>query len=418
MIIKSLFYGFLLNILLLMVCSAQVPGFYVKEEAKKTELPFMASNNLIIVPVSINDSPPVNFLIDTGVKTNILFSKTIGDELELNYTRKLNLMGADGKTVLTANVSPSNHLDLGPIEGTLQTVLVLDSDFFELEAVIGIPVFGVLGYEFFKYNPVKIDYDKNIITFYRTDALKWRPFGYRKILLSIENGKPYVQGKIKQMTGEDLDAKLLIDLGANHGLLLNKETTDAIELPPNNIESDLGRSLGGDLTGFIGRTKSTILGGLKFREVITSYPEETEFSYVIAESGRQGSLGSELLGKTKLILDYRRERMMFKKGNKFSVPFDYDMSGIIPRMMPTDDVRYVANSVRKGSPAYNAGVRVGDEIMSINSIPADFWELSDIVKLFRSDPGREIRVSLRRFRSDNPEDFELINVVFILERQI
>lgn len=418
MFIKSLSYGFIFNILFLLSVMAQVPGFYVKEDARKTELPFMASNNLIIVPVSINDSPPINFLIDTGVKTNILFSKTIGEQLELNYTRKLNLMGADGKTVLTANVSPSNHLDLGPIEGTLQTVLVLDSDFFELEAVIGIPVFGVLGYEFFKYNPIRIDYDKNIITFYRSDALKWRPFGFRKIPLSIENGKPYINGKVRQIGGEDFDAKLLIDLGANHGLLLNRETSDVIQLPPQTIKSDLGRSLGGDLFGFIGRTKSTNLGGLKFKDVITSYPEETEFSYVIQESGRQGSLGSELLGKTKLILDYRRERMLFKKGNKFSVPFDYDMSGIIPRMMPTEDVRYIANSVREGSPAYEAGVRVGDEIMSINGIPADFWELSDIVKLFRSEAGREIKISLKRFRSENPEDFELLDVVFELERQI
>lgn len=418
MILKSLYYGFLFNIIVLLSLSAQVPGFYVKEEARKTELPFLASNNLIIVPVSINDGPPINFLIDTGVKTNILFSKSLGDQLELNYTRKLNLMGADGKTVLTANVSPTNHLDLGPIEGISQTVLVLDSDFFELEAVIGIPVFGVLGYEFFKYNPVKIDYDKNIITFYETNAMRWRPFGYRKIDLNIENGKPYINGKIKQMVGEDLDAKLLIDLGANHGLLLNRETSDAITIPPKHIESDLGRSLGGDLFGLIGRTRVTNLGGLRFKEVITSYPEETDFSYVIKESGRQGSLGSELLGKTKLILDYRRERMLFRKGNKFNIPFEYDMSGIMPRMMPTEDVRYVANSVRVDSPAYNAGVRVGDEIISINGIPADFWDLSDMVKLFRSEPGREVRMSLRRYRSNDPNDFEPINVSFQLERQI
>ncbi|EOZ96130.1 hypothetical protein A33Q_2723 [Indibacter alkaliphilus LW1] len=418
MILKSILYGFLLHVLFLNFSFGQIPGFYAKKEARKTELPFLASNNLIILPVSINDGPPVNFLLDTGVKTNILFSKTLGDELEMQYTRKLNLMGADGQTVLTANVSPTNHLDLGPLEGISQTVLVLDSDFFELEAVIGIPVFGVLGHEFFKYNPVKIDYDKNIITFYETEALKWRPFGYRKIPMRIENGKPYINGFVRQISGQDLDAKLLIDLGANHGLLLNMETSDAIQLPPKFIKSDLGRSLGGDLSGYIGRVRSARLGGLKFKDVITSFPEETEFSYVIKESGRQGSIGSEMWGKTKIILDYRRERLLFKKGQKFNVPFEYDMSGIMPRRLPTDDLRYVANSVREDSPAYLAGVRAGDEIVSINSIPADFWELPDIVKLLRSEPDREIRMSLKRYRSDNPDDFELINVSFILERQI
>ncbi|WP_291779528.1 aspartyl protease family protein [Cecembia sp.] len=418
MIKNSLLTSCILLIIPCLVSIAQVPGFYMKEPAKKLEIPFIASNNLIIVPVSINDGPPVNFLIDTGVKTNILFSKSIGDQLELTYTRKLDLVGADGTTVLTANVSPSNHMDLGGIEGILQTLLVLDDDFFELEMVIGIPVFGVIGYEFFKYNPVKIDYDKELITFYEMGRLKWRPFGFRKVPMKIENSKPYIHAKVKQLSGDDVDSKLLIDLGANHGLLLNMETSEKIQLPPKYIESDLGRSLGGDLFGYVGRVKSLNYGGLKFNDIITSFPEETEFSYVIKESGRQGSIGSELLGRTRIILDYQRERFLFKKGNTFSNPFEFDMSGISPRMLPTNEKRFVVGSVRKGSAAEQVGILKDDEFLEINKIPVDFWELSDLIKLFRSEEGRNITVKLKRYHSNNPEDFEIIEISFNLIRQI
>ena len=68
-------------------------------------------------------------------------------------------MGADGKTVLTASVSPNNHFDLGPVEGQVQAILVLDEDFLELEKVIGVPIYGVIGYEFFKYNPINVSID-------------------------------------------------------------------------------------------------------------------------------------------------------------------------------------------------------------------------------------------------------------------
>ena len=116
--------------------TAQVPGFYMREEDKKVELPIIVSNNLVIIPLSINSGPPVNFLLDTGVKTNILFSKTFGNYIGLNYTRKLDLVGADGQTILTASVSPNNYIDMGPLEGIFQTLLVLDEDFMELEQVI------------------------------------------------------------------------------------------------------------------------------------------------------------------------------------------------------------------------------------------------------------------------------------------
>jgi predicted aspartyl protease len=317
MIVKSLLVGFLFNILLSLPLHAQVPGFYMKERAKKTELPFYSSNNLIILPVSINGGTPVNFLIDTGVKTNILFSKTIGDQLNMTYTRNLDLVGADGKTVLTANVSPTNHLDLASWRVFPRQFLFWTTIFFELEMVIGVPVFGVIGYEFFKYNPVKIDYDKSLITFYESDRLKWRPFGFRKIQIEIDNGKPYIKGRVKQISSEELSAKLLIDLGANHGLLLNMETSDKITLPPKHIESDLGRSLGGELFGYVGRVRSLKLDGLNFIDVITSYPEETEFSYVIKESGRQGSLGSELWGQNQNRSGLSKKKALLEKGIDF-----------------------------------------------------------------------------------------------------
>lgn len=398
--------------------TAQVPGFYMKEEEKKIELPVIVSNNLVIIPLSINSGPPVNFLLDTGVKTNILFSKTFGNYIGLNYTRKLNLVGADGQTILTASVSPNNHIDMGPLEGIFQTLLVLDEDFMELEQVIGIPVYGVIGYEFFKYNPIKIDYDRQKITFYAGEMLKKKPVGYRKVNIKLDNSKPYITGKIKQNSDSELVGKLLIDIGANHGLLLNRETTDKIILPKDHIQSDLGKSLGGDLFGFIGRTFLLDINGIKFKDVITSFPEETEFSYVIKESGRQGSIGSEILGRMTVILDYNREKMYIKRGDTFAVPFEFDMSGITPRLLPVDEKTIYVTQVREGSPAYGAGIRIKDEFYDINNVPIAFWELPDLIKLFRSEEGREVKVTMKRFLGEDPENFEIKEFRFKLKRQI
>src|SRR5690606_15514739 len=184
--------------------------------------------------------------------------------------------------------------------------------------------------------------------------------------------------------------------GANHSLLLNRETSEEIILPPIVVETDLGMSLGGDLHGFIGRVERLKLGNLKFRGVLTSYPEKTEFSHIIQETGRSGSLGSELLTRMKLILDYPRERMLFKKGTYFSQPFSYDMSGISVRLISVEENRVYVSQVRENSPAYQVGVQKYDEIISINKVPVEFWKLSDINELFRSEEGREITLELDR----------------------
>jgi predicted aspartyl protease len=390
----------------------------MKRDQKKVVLEFIDSNSLIILPVSINGGPPVNFLFDTGVKSNIFFSKSLADDLEMNYTRKLNLVGADGKTVLSASVSPNNHFDLGPIEGIFQAILVLDDDFLELEKVLGVPVYGVIGYEFFKNNPIKVDYENGVITFYNRNALKWKPFWYRETPIEILGNKPYISTSIKQFDGPILDSKLLIDTGANHGLLLNRETSENIILPDKNIKSSLGRSLGGDLVGHVSRVKKLTINGLSFREVVTSYPDKNEFSEVLIQTGRMGSLGSELLNHMELIFDYPRKRLLFRKGAKYSTPFKYDMSGLSVRVLSMEDKRYYVHEIREDSPAYRSGIREMDEIISINKVPAVFWELSDITELLRSKEGKVISMELQRPNPDETTESILYKATFLLEKQL
>lgn len=415
---RKLLFSLILIFKFLDFAQAQVPGFFMKEAARKVRIPFYSSNSLIILPVSINGKGSINFLVDTGVRSNILFSKTLGDALGLEYTRRLSIAGADGSTVIMAQVSPINTLDMGPIEGRLQSLLVLEEDFFELESVIGVPVYGIIGYEFFKFNPVKINYDQGFIDFYRENSIKWRPPFYRKLDLTIEESKAYITGKINQKNGPKLEAKLLIDTGANHGLLLNQETSDAIKMPPVFIESQLGQSLGGVLYGFIGRVNSLKLKNLSMREVLTSYPERNTFSEIIVATGRQGSLGSEVLGRTRMILDYPKKRMLVRKGENFYAPFEFDMSGMVLRKIPNDDNRIYVSEVRAGSPAYKTGILPFDEILTLNKIPIFLYELSDVFKMLRSEEGKEIQLEMRRYQGNDITNYNDYKVSIFLKKQI
>jgi predicted aspartyl protease len=397
----------------------QVPGFFMKKEKRKQVIPFLSSNSLIIVPVSINGNSPLNFLIDTGVKSNLLFSKAIGAELGLQYTRKIKLMGVDGISVVQASVSPANTLDLGEVEGVFQNILVLDEDFLEMESLIGVPVYGIIGYEFFKRNSVKIDYDAGLMYFYRANVGKRKPLFYHQLDLSIEEEKPYIKAKILQKDGSELLAKLLIDTGANHAILLNKETSDLITLPSETYVTELGQSLGGTLYGQIGRVNSLTLSGLRFKEVLTSYPDENLFSHILKESGRQGSLGAEVLGKTRLIVDYPRNRLLIQKGEGFYLPIEFDMSGIILKKTLDDENVYYVSGLRKDSPAALAGILENDEIITVNKIPAFLWKMPQLIKLFRTKEGKVIDLEIRRYPEGNfGAEYQDLKFRIVLKKQI
>jgi predicted aspartyl protease len=409
-----LFVFFLIGLTL----RAQVPGFFLLGDQKKAKLPFLASNSLILLPVSINGNPPCYFLVDTGVRANLLFSKTMGDSMGLSYSRRVGMVGADGSTTVWAQVSPMNTLGLGEVEGRLQSLLVLEEDFLELESVIGIPVYGILGYEFFKYNAVKIDYEQSVMTFYAPEGLALKSPFYRKGTLTLEEGKAYLEVKVRQQSGPKLRGKVLVDTGANHGLLLNRETLPEIQLPEKHLETQLGQSLGGVLYGSIGRVAGLSIRGLQFTQVLTSFPEESFASARIKESGRIGSLGAEVLGRMTVILDYPRNEIFVRRSAAFYQPFEFDMSGLVVKKLLTPEKRWYVGDVREGSPANLAGILPFDEILTINSVPILLWEMDHLVKLLRAEEGKEIQLEVRRYSQPGSTSFEDFRFRFFLKKQI
>jgi regulator of sigma E protease len=60
--------------------------------------------------------------------------------------------------------------------------------------------------------------------------------------------------------------------------------------------------------------------------------------------------------------------------------------GIVPYIPP------VVGAVRKGGPAYKAGLQPGDSVISINGIHVRSW--NDMVKIIKSHPGKPIKISV------------------------
>ncbi|MEJ2004144.1 MAG: retropepsin-like aspartic protease [Cyclobacteriaceae bacterium] len=156
--INAIFITLLLGLCLLSQNSTgQILGFKIEDDRKKIKIPFEIYNNLIVIPVVVNNQLPLRFVLDTGVRTTILTEKVYGQLLQLEYSKKYTIAGIGETPLIEAYVTSGVSLTLPGISGKGHAMLVLEEDYLELRNYLGTEVHGVLGYELFSRFIVGID---------------------------------------------------------------------------------------------------------------------------------------------------------------------------------------------------------------------------------------------------------------------
>lgn len=387
------------------VAYAQTIGFSLKDNAKKVIIPFESYNNLIIVPVILNKALPLRFILDTGVQTTILTDRTFSDILDIQYNRKLTLLGADGDKGVDAYIAGNVSLDLPGTQGEGQVMLVLEEDYLQLKNYLGEEVHGILGYEIFRRFIVEINYDSRTLTLHEPASYKPRK-RFAAIPITVENTKPYLQANL-YTDSSTVPAKLMIDTGASHSLLIDASSHPSLQLPEKHLEVTVGRGLGGDIEGFIGRINGVSFGKFNFSHVISSFPDTTRLGDVFKETGRQGTLGAGILRRFTVIVDYYNSKLYLNKSSQYKQDFEYNMSGIELIAIGRDLRTFVVQNVRENSPASIAGIEKGDVLKKVNGVNTQNLDLSRINLLFRSKHGKKIRLKVERNGKEMKRIFRL-----------
>ncbi len=376
--------------------NAQGLGFSITGGRKKVEIPIEVYNNLVVVPVVLNGTLPLKFILDTGVRTAILTQKSFSDILNLAYSRKYSITGPGGQKMVDAYVTNNVSLTLPGVEGRGHALLVLDQDYLELRNYLGTDVHGILGYELFSRFIVKVDYEKRLLTLYLPEGFKLRR-KFQRIPIKIEDTKPYTMVPLVLPGGVRFTGKLLMDSGASHALLLDPKSDEKIQVPDNTVSSTIGRGLGGEITGKAGRIESLALGTYKLHGVITNFPDPNSYSdSTLFKVFRNGTLGGEILSRFTVIFDFPSEMVYLKKNPDFKKEFHYNLSGLTVKSKGAKLNVFEVTSVREGSSAFKTGIRIGDEILTMNGIQLDQVDLNYVLAMLNRKPGKKIRVEILR----------------------
>jgi hypothetical protein len=387
---------------------AQALGFVIADGRKRVEIPIQIQNNLVVVPLVLNDALPLRFIVDTGVRTAILTQKAFSDILNLPYSRKYSVSGPGGEKIIDAYVTNNVSLSLPGVTGKGHALLVLEEDYLELRNFLGVDVHGILGYELFSRFIVKIDYSRKIMTLILPE--KFHPKKkYEELPMLIEDTKPFILTSLNLTPSVSMTGKLLIDTGASHGLMLEPSSDEKILVPTNTVSTVIGRGLGGIITGKTGRIESLKLGNYVLNEVLVNFPDPNSYMDTLKNSltFRHGTIGGEILTRFTVIFNFPQGKLYLKKNSEFKKKFYMNLSGLDIKAKGADLDIFEVSEVRAQSPADKVGIKQGDIVISVNGISAKTLVLNQINALLNTKPGKKVSIVVERASVRYKLDFTL-----------
>jgi hypothetical protein len=370
---------------------------FINPAIKKVQIRFKLVNNLIIIPLIINGSDTLRFILDTGIENTIISELSLGDTLSLRYTRVTPITGLGVGKPLDAIVSTGNIFSLPGIRGTGQTVFVLLQNIFDLSNVLGTRVHGLIGYRIFRHFIVRIDYDRNIITLYDPDTYRYKLRRHDAVLpLTFRNSKPYLRATVVNQEGEKIDVRLLLDTGLSFGLWLIPGSTPGISIPPHSVKAYLGTGLNGRINGRLARIPEFSLGPYSFEDPIVGFPDTLSFIPDRYNDLRNGTLGSGILKRFNVIIDYHNKNIILHPNKFFREPFYANNAGI-QITSPIPGFRYyIISYLRHNSPGALAGLKKGDKLEKINGKSVSNMSMDEIYRIFMKKPGHLVRMTVIR----------------------
>ncbi len=406
---------------------------------------FQLIDNLIIMPVSVNGIE-LSFLLDTGVSRPILFNiLNFADSLHLKNLKTISLRGLGADGAVSSIKSEKNIVRIGKALNPNQDLYVVFDNSINFTPILGVPVHGIIGYDLLKDFIVEINYRRQFIKLHNPQTYKYKKCRNCETLnLSFNNNKPYLEASILTQK-EDNPVKLLIDTGGSDDLWLFED--DSIGLKPMNdkyFNDYLGRGLSGSVYGKRSKVSHLKLKSFSFYDVNTAFPDSSSISIAKTFKERNGSISGGLLRRFNIIIDYPHAKLTLKKNHNFSLPFEYNKSGIVleqrglrivkellsPKVTDlygrdNDTGVLITTSVTYGydlKPAYEvvvvrpnsaaevAGIEIGDVVISINGKLTQNLSLQEVNKMFYLKTGSNIKITVDRNNKRLTYQFKLIDV--------
>lgn len=361
----------------------------------------------ILLEVKLQGLLPMVFIYDTGAEHTIIFEKYITDLLGFNYNSEVQIRGADINTTIVAYISRGISLELLKVPVVQRDIVVLEENFLNLKEMTGVQIDGILGGSFFRNLIMEIDFKRQKLVLWHPDKFKKKLSGFTKHKVEIIDNKPYINCKTQKPNGQEFKLKLLIDTGASLAYLINTNSDIEFTAPEITTPGNLGKGIGGYISGYKGKMKTLQFGDKEFKNILTHFQDTNEEVNSEYYNERNGLIGTSLLQRFTIIIDYLSGHIYLKPNKSVDKEFRYNLSGMeLIAFGPTLN-NFIVFDVLPGSPAEEAGIEKGDVVKKVGLLKAERYTLNNLDIMLSRRKGKKIKLELIR-------GTELLNKEFVL----
>jgi hypothetical protein len=372
-----------------------------RNEGLLASIPFQLYGNVIVTAISVDESAPLNFIFDTGAGGTIINASTAAN-LDIVGDETVSREGATGMAEIVQSIDHIVYAE----DISFQDVTLGIAELGHIEKRIGTPIDGVIGWLILSQYAVRIDYDTMLIEIYDNNKFEYN-FGDSGYNLEVQGTAIFTDVTVAFKSGNTFTGKVLVDSGAGNTFYFN---TPFIEENDLLVEMDTYYERE---TQSISNETAHVYTAMLANLNIGDYEFSTlPVTMAIAEagasswSGPMGILGNGVLKHFNVFIDLQQQMMSLEPNRLYHDQFEVNCSGL---ELVADDAfqRVIIDHVYAGSPAEEAGLEIGDEIVQINGANVSDFQLPQIRSMLNQD-GEEIEILIDR-------EGELHNYLFILQ---
>lgn len=348
-------------------------------------IPFELNGGFIIMKASINGSPPLHFILDSGLRNTIITELFPEDSVSLNFMNTSYLKGLGTGKELLVYTSNSNSIGFSKeINFNQKVILAIEKDIFNLSKIIGEKINGILSLTIFSDYVIDINYSRKRIYLYERIGYV-PPKKYKKIPIVIDKGKFYMQLSVDDsVSGKEQEVKMLFDTGAEVTAWFQTIHEASVQIPPKRVYAYVGEGLNGEISGYIARLNAISIGEYIIRKPIVAFPDSIAIADVFGETYRDGTIGGQLLKRFNIIVNYVDTAMYIKKNHYFRKLFTYNISGIEIIKSTQFFNTYKISKVWKQSAAEKLGLKTNDELLEVNFKAVFRYTLPELKHIFET----------------------------------
>lgn len=280
--------------------NASAPGgFFLPDSITEMTLKYRVVKDLVVLPVTINDSIVVNLILDTGCRNLVLFGKKFKRKFGMSGDRPVTFSGLGKGEPVAGGLSIGNTVSIYAVLGRqIPVVIVNDNKLFSDYDNVD----GVIGYEIFFKFEIELNARAKTVTF-RPAAMAEAPAGFVSVPLRIVDSRPVLESMLTLDRGRTNSLELMVDTGSSLGLLV--KTTNISGFRYQGKEEVIGIGLNGPVSGLQTTSRRLVLSGLAFEYVPTG---------IISSSWHNNaSIGMKLLKDYVVVLNYCKGYAGFKR---------------------------------------------------------------------------------------------------------